>query len=337
MIDYKPKPKPLKIGVFTAGTAPFVIRDGDKYSGISIDIWEKIAEELNLKYEYIYAGNDKQTAFDKLSDKKFDLLIGNYQLTEHHLQKADFSIPFYISDIAIVTKNPSYTSLSMSKFFTVLKLIAISLTVVVLILVAQTFVEKYNFQKNIFSTLTNVLYNFIFNFQTIPQKFAKKTYLFLYCIIAICIFFINFILNKKNIADISDKKLLFRKNSGFDSYIKKSNSRPIPASIKITSDPHLQRQNNSLLNYYKNSSKYDGVVDDSAVLGYVLNQNHSKYKELYFDSNTLGIFSHSFVIPKKSKLTTKLNSSLAKLQEEKITQIIVSKYLGRNFEKNASF
>ena len=41
----------LKVGI--SGSAPFVIQDGDATSGISLDIWRRVAEDNNYSYELI--------------------------------------------------------------------------------------------------------------------------------------------------------------------------------------------------------------------------------------------------------------------------------------------
>ena len=42
----------LKIGV--AGSAPFVISENNANKGVSVEIWEEIAEDLNISYTYNY-------------------------------------------------------------------------------------------------------------------------------------------------------------------------------------------------------------------------------------------------------------------------------------------
>ena len=41
----------LRVGI--SGSAPFVIQDGDSTSGISLDIWRRVAEDNNYSYELI--------------------------------------------------------------------------------------------------------------------------------------------------------------------------------------------------------------------------------------------------------------------------------------------
>ena len=45
----------MKVGVYTgtSNAAPFVIKEGNKYSGIAIDIWERVAKDLDIEFYYI--------------------------------------------------------------------------------------------------------------------------------------------------------------------------------------------------------------------------------------------------------------------------------------------
>ena len=42
----------MNVGVLSRGYEPFVFVDGDNYSGISIEIWERVADKLNIDYTY---------------------------------------------------------------------------------------------------------------------------------------------------------------------------------------------------------------------------------------------------------------------------------------------
>ena len=49
-----PAPVPAqKLRVGVAGSAPFVIKDGDEFKGISLDIWKEIARDQGFNYELI--------------------------------------------------------------------------------------------------------------------------------------------------------------------------------------------------------------------------------------------------------------------------------------------
>ena len=52
----------MNVGVLSRGYEPFVFVDGDDYSGISIEIWERVADKLNIDYKYVDAGTSLNTS-----------------------------------------------------------------------------------------------------------------------------------------------------------------------------------------------------------------------------------------------------------------------------------
>ena len=79
----------MKVGVYTgtSNAAPFVIKEGKKYSGIAIDIWERVAKDLDIDFYYIKAEDDLELAIDDLRDGLYDILIGPISMNESRFEK----------------------------------------------------------------------------------------------------------------------------------------------------------------------------------------------------------------------------------------------------------
>ena len=91
----------LKVGV--SGSAPFVIQnDGDR-SGISINIWRKIAEENNLSYRLIQQPTPRE-GIRALNEGEIDLLVGPISITADRLNLpgVDFTQPYFIGKEGIL-------------------------------------------------------------------------------------------------------------------------------------------------------------------------------------------------------------------------------------------
>ena len=91
----------LKVGV--SGSAPFVIQnDGDR-SGISINIWRKIAEENNLSYRLIHQPTPRE-GIRALNKGEIDLLVGPISITADRLNLpgVDFTQPYFIGKEGIL-------------------------------------------------------------------------------------------------------------------------------------------------------------------------------------------------------------------------------------------
>ena len=93
----------MRVGVISTGSIPFVIRNGEKYSGIAIEIWEKIAKNLNIKFEYVELKNDKDLAIQKIKSRDIDILVGPYNITEKRYKDVNFTIPFYMTNFCFAS------------------------------------------------------------------------------------------------------------------------------------------------------------------------------------------------------------------------------------------
>ncbi len=102
-----------KLQVATKPFAPFVILKGDEYIGFSIDLWDAIAKQLDVKYEFIgvkTVGELIQT----VSEKKADIGIAGISMTAKREEKIDFSYSFFRAGLQIMILNESDPSLSSS-------------------------------------------------------------------------------------------------------------------------------------------------------------------------------------------------------------------------------
>lgn len=93
--------KTLKVGVSFGD--PFVIATSNKeYSGIAIDIWKQLAEELHLNYQMVPLGEHIDEAVQMLASGQIDILIGPIVPTYERLKLVDFMQPFYLNQIGLV-------------------------------------------------------------------------------------------------------------------------------------------------------------------------------------------------------------------------------------------
>ena len=93
----------MRVGVISTNASPYVIRNGDNYSGIAIDIWEIIAKKEDIEFNYIEVGPREEDAIKKLHKKEVDILVGPYTITSKRYQHVGYTLPFYYSDIALAS------------------------------------------------------------------------------------------------------------------------------------------------------------------------------------------------------------------------------------------
>ncbi len=80
-------------------TPPFIIVNNKNYSGISIDLWEKIAVKTNIKFEY--KEYDFLGLLNAIETGEIDLSIAPYTVTSSRMRKFDFLQPFFVSNLTI--------------------------------------------------------------------------------------------------------------------------------------------------------------------------------------------------------------------------------------------
>ena len=89
---------------YTVGP-PFVLEKEQKLNGISVWLWEQLASELHLQFEY------KKMPFSdllkSLENGKIDVAINALTVTSQRSHLFDFSYPFYISNSTVVVKKRS--------------------------------------------------------------------------------------------------------------------------------------------------------------------------------------------------------------------------------------
>jgi polar amino acid transport system substrate-binding protein len=133
----------LKVGV--SGSAPFVIQEEGGSSGISLQVWRRIAEDNNLSYRLIQQATP-QKGILALNDGKIDLLVGPISVTPDRLNLpgVDFTQPYFIGKEGILLPLKPKTLLNRLQVFlgwavlsSVLVLITVLLVVGSLIWLAE--------------------------------------------------------------------------------------------------------------------------------------------------------------------------------------------------------
>ena len=86
----------LRVGV-NLNQPPFSYENqSGKPDGLSIKLWEEVAEKLNIKFVYVTLEGKKDNAMQMLAEKKLDVLVspGNSKLSA--TQFVEFSRPYFM-------------------------------------------------------------------------------------------------------------------------------------------------------------------------------------------------------------------------------------------------
>ncbi len=90
----------LRVGVKVA--PPFVIRLGDDYGGLAIDVWKQIAAERGWAFEYQEYALDE--LLDAVSADRVDVGIGAITATAERERRMDFSHPITSSGLGVAVQ-----------------------------------------------------------------------------------------------------------------------------------------------------------------------------------------------------------------------------------------
>lgn len=122
----------IKVGVSLF--SPLVMKTAGTYAGFEIELWEKIAAELKLKFSY--AEYDFKNLLDAVKENKIDAALAGITLTEEREKVIDFSHSTFESGLRTIVSNKtkiSFSALLKSIFTKEIMNILIALLVFILI------------------------------------------------------------------------------------------------------------------------------------------------------------------------------------------------------------
>ena len=144
----------LRVGIHE--DPPFVVRNSEGFSGVSIDLWERIASEMEVSYSYVEV-SDEVGIIRMLDYEELDLAINPLRNSPTRIDKFQVSLPFYISSIGIATTSSSKSQFQifLNNFFSrdFLKVILLLVCILLVFGTLLWFVErrknKYQFRPGL--------------------------------------------------------------------------------------------------------------------------------------------------------------------------------------------
>lgn len=122
----------LRVGI--AGSSPFVI-DTTADTGISLEIWDALAEKMQWSYRKIYF-EDVPQALAALEQGKVDAVAGPVSITSERAEKVRFTQPYFQSSLSILSRQDEFSLWQrISPFFTKKFFIAVCIFIFILAIV----------------------------------------------------------------------------------------------------------------------------------------------------------------------------------------------------------
>ena len=93
--------QPLRVAAMPI--TPFVIRDGNQLRGYDVDVWEQIAQRLNLKYEWVLYDTIDEV-LQSVKENRLDAAIAAISMTPDRDLYLDFTYPYFDSGLQIMLR-----------------------------------------------------------------------------------------------------------------------------------------------------------------------------------------------------------------------------------------
>lgn len=330
----------LKIGV--AGTAPFVFTEGGNPlpQGISVNIWNEIAKDLNWDYEY-KSYRSVNLALEALKKGELDLVVGPVTINSQRLDDFKFSQPFYQFSLAIAYKRGEFSIWNVFKLlFSFKLLIAIGIFLVILAIVgtflwlAERKASPEQFSSEPAKGIGTGMWLAIVTMSTtgygdkapvtLMGRIIAGTWMVVSIIsatsmiagIASVLTLSNFqSVDIKNIEQLNGKKVATIAGSPSVNFLKEYN-------IRITPTESLEEAIKMLDN-----KQVEAIVYDRPQLMYYINSHKDDNLEIakaeYYQQG------YGFAFPKESNLMFNVNRTLLELAEDQQISEITQEYLGK--------
>lgn len=97
--------QPLRVG--TKEAPPFAMKrgDGTQWTGLGIELWEHVAAELELEYEFVE--RDLDVLLSEVETQQLDAGIAALTITAGREEAMDFSYPYYSTGLGVAVPQPS--------------------------------------------------------------------------------------------------------------------------------------------------------------------------------------------------------------------------------------
>lgn len=331
----------LKVGV--AGNPPFIM-DRQQQTGISLEIWQGIANMEDLTYDLV-PFDDVPKALEALDSGSLDAVVGPISITSDRAKSVQFSQPYFMSSLSIMS-NASTPSIwqrvkpffSAKFFYAIIIFLFILAIVGTLLWLAERKKNPDEFPQEPARGIANGMWCAIVTMSTTgygdrsPSTLWGRIIAGSWMVISIVfattmvagiastLTLSGFATNTISKAEqLQNKKVAVINDSPAEDLVNKYNGQPIYVQSLQEGYNLLTRQ------------KADAIVYDRAQLLYFLKTHHND--EIAVSPNEYLQQGYGFVVSSGSSLLKQINIGLLSLQESGRIDQIISTRLGKNKEQ----
>lgn len=96
-----PQTRPLRVA--TGALAPFVIKEGDRFTGFSVDLWSELARRMGVEFVWVDAGS-RADQLESVPRGDADVAISAIVMTPERERFIDFSQAYFDSGLQIMVR-----------------------------------------------------------------------------------------------------------------------------------------------------------------------------------------------------------------------------------------
>jgi ABC-type amino acid transport substrate-binding protein len=93
----------LPLRVATGALAPFVIKEGDRFTGFSVDLWSELARRMRVEFVWVDQGS-RANQLDSVAHGDADVAISAIVMTPDRERTIDFSQAYFDSGLQIMVR-----------------------------------------------------------------------------------------------------------------------------------------------------------------------------------------------------------------------------------------
>ena len=329
-----------KIIVGTKVAEPFVmINENGEWSGIAFELWNRIAEDLNLEFEI--KQYDLEGLTDAVADKEIDIAVSPLTITSEREKDFDFTHAYFSTGLSIAVSNDADSDIiSFMKNIFSLQFIKVVLFILLALVVVSLLVWLFERKKNKSEfgdeqfnglgasfwwaavTMTTVGYG-----DKAPKTTGGR-------IVAIIWMFTGLIMISGFTAAVASVLTIDKLDHGITSLNDLNDIRV--GTVKSSSSEEFLLQNGinfiTLTNIsegieYIENDKIDAFVYDAPILKYFIKSQNISNK-LNVLPIILDPIHYAFALPEKSKLRERINRELLREIDEERWKEIIHSYIG---------
>ncbi len=95
----RPQTGRLTVGVYES--PPFVMKDGERFKGMSIDLWERLAADLDIEADYVELDTLRELV-SATANGLIDVAVTNLTITRDRAESIDFTHPWFDAGLRIL-------------------------------------------------------------------------------------------------------------------------------------------------------------------------------------------------------------------------------------------